>query len=149
MVGCRQLSADVISQAVKKEYRNAILGVCQVVEFEAEAISLDIPMEGKSIKGWKITPLRYPMVSSCGHHIHPCIATNFPHWLQPQVTKKQVDNFREGKLTPCCQLLAEFETYGEEKKISKLKHRVNLKGAKYPNDVFVINLPARGRYILP
>ena len=58
------------------------------------------------------------------------------------MTRKQVDNFREGKLTPCCQLLAEVS--GKKKKIPTLKHQVNLKGAKYPNDVFVINLPARG-----
>ena len=59
------------------------------------------------------------------------------------MTKKQVDNFREGKLTPCCQLLAEFESTGK-KKIPTLKHQVNLKGAKYPNDIFIISLPAGG-----
>jgi hypothetical protein len=52
------------------------------------------------------------------------VATNFPHWLQPQVTKKQVDNFREGKLTPCCQLLAEVS--GKKKEVPTLKHQVNL-----------------------
>ena len=72
----------------------------------------------------------------------PRIATNFPHWLQPQITKKQVDNFREGKLTPCCQLLAEIS--GEKENVPTLKHQVKLRGAKYPNDVFVINLPAEG-----
>jgi hypothetical protein len=61
------------------------------------------------------------------------------------VTKKQVDSFREGKLTPSCQLLAEVS--GKKKKIPTLKHQVNLRGAKYPNDVFVINLPAGGTYI--
>jgi hypothetical protein len=58
------------------------------------------------------------------------------------VTKKQVDNFREGKLTPCCQLLAEVS--GKKKKVPALKHQINLRGAKYPNDMFVINLPAGG-----
>jgi hypothetical protein len=57
------------------------------------------------------------------------------------VTKKQVDNFREGKLTPCCQLLAEVSG---KKKVQTLKHQINLRGAKYPNDVAVINLPAGG-----
>ena len=65
------------------------------------------------------------------------------------MTKKQVDNFREGKVTPCCQLLAEFETTEQEKKISKMKYQVNLKGAKYPNDVFLITLPAGGSYVQP
>ena len=72
----------------------------------------------------------------------PSIASNFPHWLQPQVTKKQVDNFREGKGTPRCQLLAEVS--GKKKKLPSLKHQVNLKGAKYPNDFFTLNLPIEG-----
>ena len=56
-----------------KKYKEegAILGLHQPVEFVADAISLDIPMEGLSIKGWKITPLIRPVVSSCVHHIHP------------------------------------------------------------------------------
>jgi hypothetical protein len=95
-------------------------------------------MEGLSINDWKITPLIRPVVSSCWHHIHSAyIATNFPHWLQPQVTKKQVDDFGEGKLTPCCQLVAEVSG-----KITTLNYQVKIEGAEYPNDVFVINLPA-------
>ena len=62
-------------------------------------------------------------------------------WLRPQVTKKQVDNFKEGKATPCCQLLAEVSA---RKEVPTMKHQVNLKGAKYPNNVFVICLPAEG-----
>jgi hypothetical protein len=58
------------------------------------------------------------------------------------VTKKQVDNFREGKLIPCCQLLA--EVFGKKKQIPTLKHQVTLRGAKYPNNIIVINLPAGG-----
>ena len=58
---------------MKEEYarEGAIRDVHQPVEFESEAISLNIPLEGVSIKGWKITPLMRPVVSSCGHHIHP------------------------------------------------------------------------------
>ena len=62
------------------------------------------------------------------------------------MTKKQVDNFKEGKLTPCCQLLAKIT--GRKKTIPSLEHQVKLKGAKYPNDVFVINLPAGGHALL-
>ena len=58
------------------------------------------------------------------------------------MTKKQVDNFREGKLIPCCQLKAEFS--GRRKKIPRLSHQVKLEGAKYPHDVFTIDLPAEG-----
>ena len=58
-----------------------------------------------------------------------------------------MDNFREGKLTPCCQLLAEVS--GKKKKIPTMKHQVKLEGAKYPNDVFLISLPAGGSYVHP
>ena len=60
-------------QVVKEEYKDgkAVLGLRQLVEFESDTISLDIPMEGITDKGWKITPLIRPVVSSCGHHIHP------------------------------------------------------------------------------
>ena len=75
------------------------------------------------------------------------MATNFPHWLQSQVTKKQVDNFRKGKLTPCCQLTAKVT--GKRKKIPQLSHQVKLEGAKYPHDVFTINLPAEGTCQIP
>ena len=60
-------------KAIEDEYskKGVLPGPHQVVEFEADTISLDIPMEGITIKGWKITPLMRPVVSSCGHHIHP------------------------------------------------------------------------------
>jgi hypothetical protein len=60
------------------------------------------------------------------------------------VTKEQVDNFREGKLTPCCQLKA--QVVGRRKKIPQLSHQVKLEGAKYPHNVFTIDLPAQGMY---
>ena len=54
----------------KYEEKGAILGLQQPVEFESDTISLDIPLEGIAIKGWEITPLMRPVVSSCVHHIH-------------------------------------------------------------------------------
>jgi hypothetical protein len=65
---------------MKNEFEKigAILGLKQLVEFEADTISLDIPLEGLSINGWKIIPLMIPEVSSCVHHIHnqlPLLAT--------------------------------------------------------------------------
>ena len=47
-------------------------------------------------------------------------------------------------MTPCCQLLA--ESYGKTEEIPTMKHQVSLNGAKYPHDVFVINLPTGGIY---
>ena len=131
---------------MKNEYERegAVLGLHQPVEFESEMITLDIPLEGIMIKGWNITPLIRPVVSSCEHRIHPAY-NQLPHWshlYSAQVTKKQVDNFREGKLTPCCQLKAEIVV--ERKKIPTLTHQVVLKGAKYPNDIITIDLPVRG-----
>ena len=53
------------SQIVKEEYGNgrALLGLCQIIEFESDLVTLGIPMEGISAKGWKITPLIRPVVS--------------------------------------------------------------------------------------
>ena len=64
-------------QVVKKEYereQRAVLGPKQLVEFESDSISLDISMTGISVKGWTITPLVRPVVSSvntlCIHHVN-------------------------------------------------------------------------------
>ena len=53
------------------ERKGAICGHHQLVEFESDSITLDIPMEGLTVKGWKITPLIRPRVSHRGHDIHP------------------------------------------------------------------------------
>ena len=59
------LSDSFPIQAVKEEYKNskAMLGLRQVVEFESDAVMLDIPIEGIAVKSWKITPLIRPVVS--------------------------------------------------------------------------------------
>ena len=59
------------------------------------------------------------------------------------MTKKQVDNFREGKLTPCCQLKAEVSE--RRKKIPVLNHRVLLQGARRPYNFFTLELPVNGK----
>ena len=58
------------------------------------------------------------------------------------MTKKQVDNFRVGKLTPCCQLKAEVT--GRRKKIPVLNHQVLLIGAKKSHNFFTLELPVKG-----
>ena len=55
------------------------------------------------------------------------------------MTKKQVDNFLPGIGIPRCQLKVEFKGMGE--KIPILKD-ITLHGAKYPNNVFTIDLSA-------
>jgi hypothetical protein len=70
----KPITMDYFVKAIELKYREkgALVGPYQPVKFEAgHDISLDIPMEGLSINGWKITPLIRPVVSSCGHHIHP------------------------------------------------------------------------------
>ena len=37
-------------------------GPDQNIEFEADMITLNIPLKGKTISGWKITPLIRPVV---------------------------------------------------------------------------------------
>ncbi len=52
-------------QRVNKEYSSkaAILGVDNIVEFEGDRITLDIPMEGAEVSGgWRITPMFHPTV---------------------------------------------------------------------------------------
>ena len=62
-------SIEFSNQVVKEEYRKsgASLGLCKLVEFDSEsdAVTLDIPVDGITIKGWTITPLMLPVVSSC------------------------------------------------------------------------------------
>ena len=60
-------------KVVKEKYERgrAIHGPHQPLEFESNAITLNIPMDGKAISGWKITPLIRPVVSSCEHQIQP------------------------------------------------------------------------------
>ncbi len=50
-------------QRVSEEYssKKAILGVDQIVEFEEDRITLDIPRDGAAVmEGWKITPMIFP-----------------------------------------------------------------------------------------
>ena len=52
-------------QEVKKKYRQprALPGHSQPVDFQAEEITLDIPMEGITCKEWTISPHFPPVVS--------------------------------------------------------------------------------------
>ena len=54
-----------IDQVVKEEYerKGAILGLQKLVDFESDAITLDIPKEGITVKGWEVTPKFLPVVS--------------------------------------------------------------------------------------
>ena len=51
---------------MKEEYarKGAVLDLQQPVDFELDSITLDIPMEGLTIKPWKITPQMRPVVGS-------------------------------------------------------------------------------------
>ena len=51
------------------EKKGAVLGLHQLVDFESDTITLDIPMKGISISGWTITPLIRPVVSFLYHTI--------------------------------------------------------------------------------
>ena len=59
---------------MQEEYRTtngATRSLHKPVEFESDAITLDIPVEGVTIKGWEIVPLVPPVVSSCVR-VHSC-----------------------------------------------------------------------------
>ena len=66
------LSVSFPVQVVKEEYKkyNALLGLRQLVEFESDAVMLDIPIQGIAVKGWKITPLIRPVVSLIYYYVH-------------------------------------------------------------------------------
>ena len=134
----------LIDQGVKEEYerKGAILDLQKLVDFESDAITLDIPVEGIIVKDWEVTPKFLPVVSFC---VPSPLNTNYPSLIGfyfNQVTKTQVDNFKEGKSTPCCQLLAEMSK--KRKKITSIKHRIILKGSKQQGDFILINLPPGG-----
>ena len=59
--------------------------------------------------------------------------------------KTQVDNFKEGKVTPCCQLKAELST--RKKKIPVLNYQILLQGAKEPYNYFTLELPTEGTIV--
>ena len=61
---CMHVSS-IIMQVVKEEYerKGAILDFNRLVEFESDAITLDIPEDGITIEGWEVTPKFLPMVS--------------------------------------------------------------------------------------
>ena len=112
------------------------------MEFEEDRVYLDIPMDGVSVKGgWMITPLVTPSVCFLiGVHKHTV------YLITPQVSKKQVDNFKPGRRIPSCQLRAEIPTKYREsiptkyrESIPTLFHRVKLQGAKDPcNEINII-----------
>ena len=55
-----------------------------------------------------------------------------------------MDRYEPGKHTPCLHLKIDFVISGRIRRLPPLKHIVNLLGARYPHDLFVIDLPARG-----
>ena len=68
-------------QVVKNLYekKGAILGIEQLVEFEKDSITVGIPEEGITIKGWKITPLISPVVRHPLKHSNQLISTTGYH----------------------------------------------------------------------
>ena len=57
-----------------------------------------------------------------------------------QITKNQVDHFVPGSQLPSCQLYVKWT--GQQEQPPELLHRVELLGAKEPNNFFLIRLPA-------
>lgn len=53
-------------QVVREKYSNAQPGPEQQILFESDEITLNIPMKGTELNGWKIIPLKPPVVSLYG-----------------------------------------------------------------------------------
>ena len=116
-------------------------GADQLVEFESNEISLNIPLKGITLdEGWKITPDIAPVVRKdheCGSYCYKILYIIMGPYMQ--VLKRHVDNFRPGQRIPNCQLSA---VAYEDKKIPPLRYQVKLIGATKPYNMMAIELPS-------
>ena len=107
-------------------------------EGEAEAILLEVPLEGIQHKGWEITPLTHPAVSSGTIitilHFLPAIIHSSVFGLH-QIKKETVDNYQPGMQIPSCSLLFEWTRYGPP--VNKI-YTLRLQGAREPYNYFNI-----------
>ena len=82
----------------------------------------------------------FSIVFPSGKKVH-CWSSECELWLAmfalTQITKQQVDSFSPGWRVPSCQLTAEWT---KQSKPVQLTHKVILKGAKEPNNYFIIVL---------
>ena len=61
-----------------------------------------------------------------------------------QVTKANVDKYKPHKMIPHCELSAEFESPTAETRVTPLRYRIKLLGAKEPYNMFTIKPPLSG-----
>ena len=116
-------------------------GPSQEVKFEreAEAILLEVPLEGIHYRGWKITPLAHPAVSSGTIitilHFLPAIIHSSVCGLH-QIMKEAVDNYQPGMQIPSCSLL--FNWTRDSPPVNET-YTLRLQGAREPYNYFNID----------
>ena len=54
---------QIVEEAYKHSHHQLVTR--QLLEFESDAIRIDIPNEGIRVEGWKMIPLTPPIVSIC------------------------------------------------------------------------------------
>ena len=76
----------------------------------------------------------------------PILATNnicnidSPSFYPHQISRKNVNDYKPGQWIPECELLVEWDPSQKDKKPVRLRHRVNLIGARAPYNYFNLNL---------
>ena len=102
----------------------------QVIDFQADAITLNLPNE--NVEGWKIIPLEHPEVT-----LHLCIFLHeFVIIKISQISKVNVKQFQLGRNIPACHIELEWKGGGEPKELSP--QTIYIIGAKEPNNYFKI-----------
>ena len=109
----------------------------QIIVFDKDQVVLDLPdSPPKVVNGWKILPLTYPQVyTTCLTII--MITCMFPYCgvngLFSQITKVDVQQFKCDRAPPACTIELEWIGRGKPKRLS---YKVNIIGAKKPNNFF-------------
>ena len=111
------------------------------VRFGRSEITLGIPEDGLVTReGWRIAPFSHPTVSEAWTNNLdlplPCIRDCAI--IGPQISRKDVDQFEPGQWIPECQLVVEWEREGQ--KPVRLRHKVDLIGAKKPYNFILLTL---------
>ena len=105
----------------------------QIIEFESDCITVDIPTEGIYLEGLcKILPLTYPMVSFTKFDL---VSVYTDHL---QVLKREVDRYRVGRALPKCTFLVIPLEKGKD--IPSVQHQVQLSGAKFPHNLLTFDI---------
>ena len=135
-------------QVVREHYGHfAKKEVTLRVRFGRSEITLGIPEDGLVTReGWRIAPFSHPTVSEAWTKNLDLLITALRFSeafleiakIGPQISRKDVDQFEPGQWIPECQLVVEWER--EDQRPVRLRHKVDLIGAKRPFNFILLTL---------